>query len=278
MSRPLISFSTLSMIYGKQKKQQPVETKKIKIKPKPKDTVVVGSTTTITTTSQEECSTHSHSCEKVNECEETTHSLPLVPVVPLPVEQKKKIIIIKKRENVKEKRSHNDIAPPATMICKPQPENDLYYRAPPQRCCRFFIENKHCFLRECDNACISPISKTVFGFWNEKVGKECKLLPVEDETTYEEEMPEIPLSSPIMKSKSQKLPKKVILITKSPKKIDLVTKSPKKIDLVTKSPKKIDLVTKSRFVSDAQRARVASEPVALLREKIAKQYGMVKKN
>ena len=262
MSRPLISFSTLSMIYGKQEKQQqPVEKKKIKIKPKPKDTVVVGSTTTITTTSQEECSTHSHSCEKVNECEETTHSLPLVPVVPvvpLPVEQKKKIIIIKKRENVKEKRSHNDIAPPATMICKPQPENDLYYRAPPQRCCRFFIENKNCFLRECDNACISPISKTVFGFWNEKVGKECKLLPVEDETTYEEEMPEIPLSSPIMKSKSQKLPKKVILITKS--------------------PKKIDLVTKSRFVSDAQRARVASEPVALLREKIAKQYGMVKKN
>ena len=264
MSRPLISFSTLSMVYGKQEKQQPVEKKKIKIKPKPKDTVVVGSTTTITTTtSQEECSTHSHSCEKVNECEETTHSVPLpLPLVPLSVEQKKKIIIIKKRENVKEKRSHNDIAPPATMICKPQPENDLYYRAPPQRCCRFFIENKHCFLRECDNACISPISKTVFGFWNEKVGKECKLLPVdEDETTYEEEIPEIPeipLSSPIMKSKSQK--------------------SPKKIDLITKSPKKIDLITKSRFVTDAQRARVASEPVALLREKIAKQYGMTKKN
>ena len=38
-----------------------------------------------------------------------------------------------------------------------------------------------------------------------------------------------------------------------------------------KSPKKVILVTKSRFVSDAQRARVASEPVALLREKIAKQ-------
>jgi hypothetical protein len=48
--------------------------------------------------------------------------------------------------------------------------------------------------------------------------------------------------------------------------------------LITKSPKKIELITKPRFVSDAQRARVASEPVALLREKIAKQYGMVKKN
>ena len=124
------------------------------------------------------------------------------------------------------------------MICKPQSQSDLYYRAPPQRCCRFFIENKHCFLRERDNACISPISRTVFGFWNEKVGKECKLLPVEDETTYEEAMPEIPLSSPIMKSKSQK--------------------------------------SKPRFVSDAQRARIASEPVALLREKLAKQYGMRK--
>jgi len=261
MSRPLISFSTLSLVYGKQQqqqeKQQPVTIEKKKIKIKPKNTVVVSSNTTTTTTSEEECSTHS--CEKVNECEETTVPVPLVPL-PLPVEQKKKIIIIKKRENVEEKRSYNDIAPPATMICKPQSENDLYHTVPPQRCCRFFIENKQCFLRERDSACISPISRTVFGFWNEKVGKECKLLPLEDETTYEEEITEIllSLSVPIMKSNSQK--------------------SPKKIDLVTKSPKKIDLVTKSRFVSDAQRARVASEPVALLREKIAKQYGMIKKN
>ena len=254
MSRPLLTFSTLSLVYGKQqqqdRKQQPVEKKKIKIKPK--NTVVVGSTNSETEKTQEHgqaCSTHS--CEKVNECEKTTHPLlPLitpVPPVPLPPGQKKKIIIIKKRESDKNS-CHNDIAPPATMICKPQSQSDLYHRAPPQRCCRFFIENKHCFLRERDNACISPISRTVFGFWNEKVGKECKLLPVEDETTYEEAMPEIPLSSPIMKSKSQK------------------------------SPKKSDLVTKLRFVSDAQRARVASEPVALLREKFAKQYGMIKKN
>jgi hypothetical protein len=268
MSRPLLTFSTLSLVYGKQqqqdRKQQPLEKKKIKIKPK--NTVVVGSTNSETEKTQEHgqaCSTHS--CEKVSECEKTTH--PLLPLI-TPSGQKKKIIIIKKRENVEEKRSYNDIVPPATMICKPQSQSDLYHRAPPQRCCRFFIENKHCFLRERDNACISPISRTVFGFWNEKVGKECKLLPVEDETTYEEAMPEIPLSSPIMKSKSQK----------SPKKSDLVTKSPKKSDLITKSPKKVDLITKPHFVSDAQRARVASEPVALLREKIAKQYGMVKKN
>ena len=283
MSRPLLTFSTLSLVYGKQQqqdgKQQPI--KKIKIKPK-NTVVVVGSTNSETEKTQEHgqaCSTHS--CEKVNECEQTTHPLlPLitpVPPIPLPPGQKKKIIIIKKRESDKNS-CHNDIAPPATMICKPQSQSDLYHRAPPQRCCRFFIENKHCFLRERDNACISPISRTVFGFWNEKVGKECKLLPVEDETTYEEAMPEIPLSSPIMKSKSQKSPKKSDLVTKSPKKIDLVTKSPKKSDLVTKSPKKSDLVTKLRFVSDAQRARVASEPVALLREKFAKQYGMIKKN
>ena len=241
MSRPLLTFSTLSLVYGKQQQEQQQQqenkqpVKKIKIKPK--NTVVVRSNTITTMTSEEECSTHS--CEKVNEREETT--------VPIPVQQKKKIIIIKKQKKV-ENPFHNDIAPPSTMICKPQSQSDLYYRAPPQRCCRFFIENKHCFLRERDNACISPISRTVFGFWNENVGKECKLLPVEDETTYEEAMPEIPLSSPIMKSNSQK------------------------------SPKKIDLVTKSRFVSDAQRARVASEPLALLREKIAKQYGMIKKN
>jgi len=245
MSRPLLTFSTLSLVCGKQQQEKQQQEKQQqenkqpvkKIKIKPKNTVVVRSNTITTMTSEEECSTHS--CEKVNEREETT--------VPIPVQQKKKIIIIKKQKKV-ENPFHNDIAPPSTMICKPQSQSDLYYRAPPQRCCRFFIENKHCFLRERDNACISPISRTVFGFWNEKVGKECKLLPVEDETTYEEEITAIPLSSIIMKSNSQK------------------------------SPKNIDLITKSRFVSDAQRARVASEPVALLREKIAKQYGMIKKN
>jgi hypothetical protein len=35
-------------------------------------------------------------------------------------------------------------------------------------------------------------------------------------------------------------------------------------------------IQKPRFVSDAQRARIASEPVALLREKLAKQYGIKK--
>ena len=242
MSRPLLTFSTLSMVYTKQEENQqqqqqhvPVEKKKIKIKPKNTAVVTIDSI--------------------ASDAEKTAH--PLSTPHPLSPQQKKKIIIIKKKEKV-ENLCHSDIAPPATMIYKPQPQNDVYYRVPPQRCCRFFIKNKECFLRERDNACISPISRTVFGFWNEKVGKECKLLPVEDETTYEEEISEIPQSSPIMKSKYKK--------------------SPKKVDLITKSPKKVDLITKSRFVSDAQRARVASEPVALLREKIAKQYGMAKKN
>ena len=237
MSRPLLTFSTLSMVYTKQEENQqqqqqqqqhvPVEKKKIKIKPKNTAVVTIDSI--------------------ASDAEKTAPPPPPPPPPPLVPQQKKKIIIIKKKEKV-ENLCHSDIAPPATMIYKPQPQNDVYYRVPPQRCCRFFIKNKECFLRERDNACISPISRTVFGFWNEKVGKECKLLPVEDETTYEEEISEIPQSSPIMKSKYKK------------------------------SPKNVDLITKSRFVSDAQRARVASEPVALLREKIAKQYGMAKKN
>ena len=135
-------------------------------------------------------------------------------------------------------------------------KNDLY-STPPPKCCRFFIENKHCFLREKDNACICPTSKSVIGFWNEKVGNECKLLPVEDETTYEEAViainafvQEAPLSEPPFPS-----PKPTAAAKSS-----------------TQSP-----VPKSKYVSDAQRARIASEPVALLRAKLAKQYGMMAK-
>ena len=92
----------------------------------------------------------------------------------------------------------------------------------------------------------------MIGFWNEKVGNECKLLPVEDETTYEEANNTLPDVS-LYPDSSISSPK--------PKK-----KSPP-------SP-----IPKPKFVSDAQRARIASEPVALLREKLAKQYGMAKKN
>ena len=123
-----------------------------------------------------------------------------------------------------------DYAPPATMFYQPRSD----YIVPPPACSRFFIENIHCFLRQYDNACVDPSTKKVIGFWNERVGENCKLLPLE--TEYEEVLP-----------------------------------SPQK-----QSPKKQKRITKPRFVSDAQRSRAACEPVALLREKLALQYGIIK--
>ena len=238
-SRPLLSFSILSCLQGQQETRQqetrqqetrqqetrqPTEKKKIKIKPK----VVVVDTT---------C----HS--EVPTTEVPTTEVPTTPI-------RKKIIIIKKPKQDFQKRfSYNDIVPPASMIYT-SPKNFYYIPPPPQRCCRFFIENKHCFLRESDNTCISPTSRTVIGFWNGKVGKECKLLPIQDETTYEQEIVDQQTSPPLS---PQPQP------------------SPNTTPLKSKSQK-----SKPRFVSDAQRARIASEPVALLREKLAKQYGMRK--
>ena len=155
---------------------------------------------------------------------------------------------------VKRKFKYSDIAPPATICFIPK--NDLY-PTPPPNCCRFFIENNKCFLRQRDNACICQTSRTVIGFWNEKVGNECKLLPIENETTYEEATTATAYNTfpEVQRQPDSSVP------SPNPK-----TKSPT-------SP-----ILKPKFVSDAQRARVASEPVALLREKLAKQYGMAKKN
>ena len=129
---------------------------------------------------------------------------------------------------------HNvtDYAPPATMFYQPRSD----YIVPPPACSRFFIENIHCFLRQHDNACVDPSTKKVIGFWNERVGNKCKLLPVE--TMCEENL--VPVPSPQKQSPQKQSPQKL------------------------------------RFVSDAHRARVASEPVALLREKLALQFGITK--
>ena len=239
---PLLSFSILSCLQQQQQSQsqqqpqsqsqqqpQPAEKKKIKIKPK---VVVVDATTKTEEKQQELGKCHS---------EVPTTEVPTTPI-------RKKIIIIKNKDCQK-RFSYNDIVPPASMIYTSQ--NNFYYAPPPpQRCCRFFIENKHCFLRESDNTCISPTSRTVIGFWNGEVGKECKLLPIQDETTYEQEIVDEQTSPPLS---PQPQP------------------SPNTTPLKSKSQK-----SKPRFVSDAQRARIASEPVALLREKLAKQYGMRK--
>ena len=145
---------------------------------------------------------------------------------------------------------HNvtDYAPPATMFYQPRSD----YIVPPPACSRFFIENIHCFLRQHDNACVDPSTKKVIGFWNERVGNKCKLLPVE--TMCEENL--VPVPSPQKQSPQKQSPQK---------------QSPQK-----QSPQKQKCITKPRFVSDAHRARVASEPVALLREKLALQFGITK--
>jgi hypothetical protein len=170
-------------------------------------------------------------------------------------------IVIKSRKMHK----YSDIAPPTTSYYNVS--NDIY-QTPPPNCCRFFIENRHCFLRQRDNACICPKFRTVIGFWNEKVGKECKLLPIEDETMYEEATIVDPLSSNI--------PTETAPVPRSP---TAATTSPTAATtLPSKNSNSNPITSKSKIVSDAQRARIASEPVALLREKLAKQYGISKKN
>ena len=213
MSRPLASFSLLALYYERdkqqqQQQQQQQEAKKIKIKPK-------------------------------TTCTHTQVGCPAVAEKEKQEVQKKKITIIIKRKKCK----YNDIAPPASLFYNQKNE---FYSTPPPQCLNFYIGNKKCFLRQRDNACISPVSKNVIGFWNEKVGKECKLLPIENETTYEENIDKV-------------LQQELASQPTSQNKNNLC-------------------VSKQKFVSDAQRARIASEPVALLREKLAKQYGMIKKN
>ena len=232
MSRPLASFSALSVCY-QQEKQQQQDTKKKKIKIKPKNRQVVPDLSPVV---KKQATIIDNSFKK-----------------------KKITIIIKKT-----KCQYNDIAPASSIFWVNK--NDFYV-TPPPKCCRFFIDNRQCFLREKDNACISPISKKVIGFWNEKVGKECKLLPVENETTYEEFLNKVQYEEFILEaaassseSTSQQSP---------PSQRQTNQKSPKS----PKSKNKF-YIAKPKFVSDAQRARIASEPVALLREKLAKQYGI----
>ena len=236
-SRPLVTFSILSLVYQqqeKQEKQQDFKKKKITIKPK-----VIQDTPAPAPASAPAPAPAQQQKQKQRENENEKHQ---------EVNPKKKITIVKRRFK------NSDIAPPTTMYFIPK--NDLY-TTPPPKCCRFFIENKHCFLREKDNACICPTSKNVIGFWNEKVGNECKLLPVEDETTYEQ-------ADAIASANNT-------FVEKAPEEAQLQSK-PKPNSESPTSP-----IPKPKFVSDAQRARIASEPVALLRAKLAKQYGMVAK-
>jgi len=168
---------------------------------------------------------------------------PPAPASPAPASPRtKKIkITIKKQPKQEQQRVDtcyhlHDFAPPVSMIYTPCGD----YIAPPPKCCRFFIENRHCFLRSSDNACIDPITKNVFGFWNCEIGKKCELLPpppTDDDDLDQQH--------------------------------DDETTSANDDDC-----NKIDAV-EMRKKSDANRARITGQPVALLRQKIATKYGML---
>ena len=116
------------------------------------------------------------------------------------------------------------------------------YTVPPPKCCRFFIDNRHCFLRSTDNACIDTITKKVFGFWNCEIGAKCKLLHVGHDVAYE-----------VCGEKEN-----LLFNNHDDDNHD---------DIQT-------CATEMRKNSDANRARLTGQPVALLRHKIAMQYKM----
>ena len=197
------------------------------------------------------------------------HPVPPAPAPLTPVEkQKLKITIVKRKpfenptnkikikitikkqpkqkeeeeqQQQQQQRVVNDIAPPASMIYNPCSD----YIAPPPKCCRFFIDNRHCFLRSSDNACIHPITKEVFGFWNCEIGKKCKLLPLDDDTVYE-----VYQEAEVEKEKEKEKENKDFSNNQTPPAVEM------------------------RKKSDANRSRLAGQPVAILRHKIAMQYGM----
>jgi hypothetical protein len=165
---------------------------------------------------------------------------------PLPTKRIKIIIKKQPQQEDQEDQEHcfnNDIAPPSSMFFKPYSD----YTAPPPKCCRFFIDNRHCFLRSTDSACIDTITKKVFGFWNCEVGANSKLLPLGDDAVghdaaYDEVCEE---------------------------KEDFFCNNHDNHD-----NHDIETRAEMRKKSDANRARLTGQPIALLRQKIAIKYGM----
>jgi hypothetical protein len=168
------------------------------------------------------------------------------PVSPAPVSPRtKKIkITVKKQPQEKQPQTYfiNDIAPPCSIIYKPCDD----YIAPPPKCCRFFIDNHHCFLRSTDNACIDPITKKVFGFWNCEIGAKCKLLPIDDDTAYES----CEVCQEVYEEKETEKQNEDFSTNETLPAVEM------------------------RKKSDANRSRLSGQPAALLRHKIAMQYGM----
>jgi hypothetical protein len=251
--RPLASFSTLSQIYYPQPQPakpnvaasattpaaaaasyHPIEKKKIKI------TIVTKKT----------------SAAPVYHVPVPPVTVSPAPPAPVSPRTRKIKITIKKQPQSQEKEQQpqekeqcfiHDIAPPSSMIYNPCGD----YIAPPPKCCRFFIDNRHCFLRSSDNACIDPITKIVFGFWNCEIGAKCKLLPVDDDTVYE------------VCGECQETQKENEDFCNN---LQLEPQQNDNHDNETRA--------EMRKKSDANRSRLAGQPAALLRHKIAMQYGM----
>lgn len=185
---------------------------------------------------------------------ESTSTSVVAPAVAPSLTKKIKIIKITIKKQPKEQQQqqeyyqkrHFDIAPPSSMFFKPYSD----YIAPPPKCCCFFIDNRHCFLRSTDNACIDTVTKKVLGFWNCEIGTNSKLLPVGDDTAHE-----------VCEEKEKK---------------DFFYKSHEDDDDIDDNNDNDDIKMRAemRKKSDANRARITGQPIALLRQKIAIKYGM----
>ena len=254
--RPLASFSILSQIYAPQHDNPQHH------KPQPPATIAKGEVISpVAAVHPLEKKKIKITVAKKNSASTSAAAPPASPVpapppapaspAPASPRTKKIKITIKqqpKQEQPKQQRVEsvytcyhfNDIAPPVSMIYTPCGD----YIAPPPKCCRFFIENRHCFLRSADNACIDPITKEVFGFWNCEIGKKCELLPpppTDDDQSH-----------------------------------DATSANANLVQLANNDDddcNKIDAF-EMRKKSDANRARITGQPVALLRQKIATNYGM----
>jgi hypothetical protein len=244
--RPLASFSTLYQIYSPQ--------------PKPAKPEVVTASVVATLPPLEKQKIKIIIIAKKTSAAPAPPTLVPVPMPLAPVShQTKKIkITIKKQPQEKQPQekqpqekqpqtcSINDIAPPSSMIYTPCSD----YIAPPPKCCRFFIDNHHCFLRSSDNACIDPITKKVFGFWNCEIGAKCKLLPIDDDTAYE-----------LCQEVCEEVCEEVSEVSQKKENEDFCNNETLP-------------AVEMRKKSDANRSRLSGQPAALLRHKIAMQYGM----
>jgi hypothetical protein len=266
--RPLASFSTLSQIYSQQPRPakpnvaasvtsteaaSPVEKKKIKI------TIVAKKTSAAPfshvpvppVTVSPAPAPMSPRTRKIKITIKKEQPQPQEKEQPQPQEKEQPQPQEKEQPQPQEEEQCfiHDIAPPSSMIYNPCGD----YIAPPPKCCRFFIDNRHCFLRSTDNACIDPITKIVFGFWNCEIGAKCKLLPVDDDTVYE------------VYGECQETQKENEDFCKN-------LLEPQQND--NHDHDNETCAVEMRKKSDANRSRLTGQPSALLRHKIAMQYGM----